>query len=64
MEEPETQRPPLTERPWFIAVLMFAFFPAGLVLFWRHEAWDYRIKWLVTLVVFASVFVVMGRLDI
>jgi hypothetical protein len=46
---------PLGERLWFIALMMFVFFPAGLVLFWRHEFFPPMTKWLVTVVVLATV---------
>jgi len=46
---------PLGERLWFIALMMFLFFPVGLVLFWRHELFPPETKWLVTIVVLGSV---------
>jgi len=46
---------PLGERLWFIALMMFLFFPVGLVLFWRHELFPPESKWLVTIVVIGSV---------
>ena len=46
---------PLGERPWFIALMMFLFFPVGLVLFWRHDLFPPETKWLVTIVVLGSV---------
>jgi hypothetical protein len=46
---------PLGEWLWFIALMMFVFFPAGLVLFWRHEFFPPMTKWLVTVVVLATV---------
>lgn len=46
---------PLGERLWFIALMMFVFFPAGLVLFWRHELFPPEAKWAVTVVVLGSV---------
>jgi len=46
---------PLGERLWFIALMMFLFFPVGLVLFWRHELFPPESKWLVTIVVLGSV---------
>ena len=46
---------PLGERLWFIALMMFLFFPIGLVLFWRHELFPPEAKWLVTVVVIGSV---------
>lgn len=45
---------PLGERLWFIALMMFVFFPVGLVLFWRHELFPPETKWLVTIVVLGS----------
>ena len=45
---------PLGERLWFIALMMFLFFPVGLVLFWRHELFPPETKWLVTIVVLGS----------
>ena len=58
------QAPPLRERPWFIALMMFAFFPAGLVMFWRNDAWDWRLKWVVTIVVLGTVVWAVDRLGI
>jgi len=46
---------PLAERLWFIALMMFLFFPVGLVLFWRHELFPPETKWLVTVVILGSV---------
>ena len=46
---------PLGERLWFIALMMFLFFPVGLVLFWRHELFPPETKWLVTIVVLGTV---------
>ena len=46
---------PLGERLWFIALMMFLFFPVGLVLFWRHEEFPPETKWLVTVVILGSV---------
>jgi hypothetical protein len=46
---------PLGERLWFIALMMFVFFPVGLVLFWRHELFPPEAKWAVTVVVLGSV---------
>jgi hypothetical protein len=48
-------RVPLGERLWFIALMMFVFFPAGLVLFWRQELFPPEVKWAVTVVVLGSV---------
>jgi len=46
---------PLGQRLWFIALMMFVFFPVGLVLFWRHEDFPPETKWLVTIVVIGTV---------
>jgi hypothetical protein len=46
---------PLGERLWFIALMMFVFFPVGLVLFWRHELFPPEAKWAVTVVVLGTV---------
>jgi hypothetical protein len=46
---------PLRERLWFIALMMFLFFPVGLVLFWRHDLFPPGTKWFVTVVVLGSV---------
>jgi len=35
--------------------MMFVFFPAGLVLFWRNELFPPMTKWLVTVVILGSV---------
>ena len=63
MNEAEGQKPPLKERPWFIALMMFVFFPVGLVLFWRSELWGWGTKWAVTISVLASVMWAVGRLE-
>ncbi len=60
----EQPKAPLRERPWFIAVMMLVVFPYGLVIFWRHDAWDYRVKWLVTIIVFVTVIWALGRLEV
>ena len=62
--EDEQPKIPLRERPWFIALMMLVAFPYGLVIFWRHDAWDYRVKWLVTVTVFATVIWALGSVDL
>jgi len=53
---PDDEQPvPLRERLWFIALMMFVFFPAGLVLFWRHDLFPPSAKWIVTVVVLGTV---------
>jgi len=51
----DDQPVPLGERLWFIAVMMFVFFPVGLVLFWRHDWFPPSAKWMVTVVVLGTV---------
>lgn len=63
VREGEQPKPPLGERPWFIALMMFAFFPVGLVLFWRSEIWGWGTKWAVTISVVATVIWAVGRLE-
>jgi hypothetical protein len=53
--EPDELPVPLKERLWFIALMMFVFFPVGLVLFWRHDLFPPSAKWAVTIVVLVSV---------
>jgi hypothetical protein len=53
--QPEELPVPLKERLWFIALMMFVFFPVGLVLFWRHELFPPSVKWAVTIVVLVTV---------
>ena len=57
-------KPPLKERPWFVGLMLFVFFPVGLVLFWRNESWGWVTKWVVTVGVFAGVFWALDRLEL
>lgn len=55
VQENDEQPVPLGQRYWFIALMMFVFFPVGLVLFWRHEDFPPQTKWIVTTVVLGTV---------
>lgn len=39
---------------WFIVLMLFLFFPIGLYLMWKHEAFNKTVRWVVT-GVFASI---------
>jgi hypothetical protein len=42
---PET---PWYTQTWFVVLLLFFFFPAGLILMWTQTTWHIALKWVVS----------------
>jgi hypothetical protein len=39
---------PWYTQTWFVVLLLFIFFPAGLILMWTQTTWHTAVKWVVS----------------